>query len=134
MFDDSNKVGIDVVFLHGCPQSCMLNLVEGLLVVYEDMVEVLLVLEIFVAEDILVEDLICDAPFCSEACLFFSDGLLSLPFQSVQYDLQDYLVWVADEADRSIIQVAFPGKCTGQELGPRGWPFSCLLDLVADCR
>ena len=46
-FDDSDKVGADVVLLHGCPQSCMPNPVEGLLEVYEDMVEVLLVLEIF---------------------------------------------------------------------------------------
>ena len=38
VFDDSNKVGADVVLLHGCPQICMLNPVEGLLEVYEDMV------------------------------------------------------------------------------------------------
>ena len=50
-FDDSDKVGVDVVLLHGCPQSCMPNPVEGLLEVYEDMVEVLLVLEIFLTED-----------------------------------------------------------------------------------
>ena len=36
---------------HGCPQSCMHNPVEGLLEVYEDMVEVLLMLEIFLTED-----------------------------------------------------------------------------------
>ena len=47
IFDDSDKVGADVVLLHGCPQSCMPNPVEGLLEVYEDMVEVLLVLQIF---------------------------------------------------------------------------------------
>ena len=47
VFDDSNKVCADVVLLHGCPQRCMPNPVEGLLEVYEDMVEVLLVLEIF---------------------------------------------------------------------------------------
>ena len=47
---DSDKVGVDVL-LHGCPQSCMPNSVEGLLEVYEDMVEVLLVLEIFLTED-----------------------------------------------------------------------------------
>ena len=47
VFDDSDKVGADVVLLHSCPQSCMPNPVEGLLEVYEDMVEVLLVLEIF---------------------------------------------------------------------------------------
>ena len=44
VFDDSDKVGADVVLLHGCP-------VEGLLEVYEDMVEVLLVLEMFLTDD-----------------------------------------------------------------------------------
>ena len=47
VFDDSDKVGADVVLLHGCPQSCMPNPVEGLLEVYEDMVDSSLVLEIF---------------------------------------------------------------------------------------
>ena len=51
VFDDSDKVGADVVLLHGCPQSCMPNPVEGLLGVYEDMVKVLLVLEIFLTKD-----------------------------------------------------------------------------------
>ena len=37
---------VDVALLHGCPQSCILNPVEGLVDVCEDMVEVLLVLEI----------------------------------------------------------------------------------------
>ena len=64
----------------------MPNLVEGLLEVYEDMVEVLLVLEIFLREDSWVEDQHCGAPSCSEACLFFSDDLLRLWLQSVQYD------------------------------------------------
>ena len=36
VFDDSDKVGADVVLLHGCPQSCMSNPV--LLEVFEDMV------------------------------------------------------------------------------------------------
>ena len=49
--NDLDKVCADVVLLHGCPQSCMPNPVEGLLEVYEDMVEVLLVLEIFLTED-----------------------------------------------------------------------------------
>ena len=42
IFDDSDKVGADVVLLHGCPQSCMPNPVEGLPQVCEDMVGVLL--------------------------------------------------------------------------------------------
>ena len=51
VFDDLDKVCADVVHLHGCPQSCMPNRVESFLEVYEDMVEVLLVLEIFLVED-----------------------------------------------------------------------------------
>ena len=51
VFDHSDKVGADIVLLHGCPQSCMPNPVEGLLEDYEDMVDVLLVLEIFLTED-----------------------------------------------------------------------------------
>ena len=39
VFDDLDKGGADVVLLHGCPQSCMPNPVEGLLEVYEDVVE-----------------------------------------------------------------------------------------------
>ena len=72
VFDDLDKVGADEL-LHGCPQSCMPNPVEGLLWVYEDMVEVLLLLEIF-----LTQELLYGAPSCSEACLFFSDDLFRL--------------------------------------------------------
>ena len=50
-----------------------------------------------------------------EACLFFSDDLLCLWLQSVQYDLQHDFAWVTDEADCSIVlallQVAFLGYC-----------------------
>ena len=46
-----DKVGADVVLLRGRPQSCMPNSVEGLFEVYEIIVEVLLVLEIFLTED-----------------------------------------------------------------------------------
>ena len=51
VFDNSNKVGADVVLLHSCPQSCMPNHVNGLLEVFEYMVDVLLLLEIFLTED-----------------------------------------------------------------------------------
>ena len=115
VFDDLDKVGADVVLLHGCPQSCMPNPVEGLLEVYEDMVQFLLVLEIFLTEDSWVGDLLCGAPSRSEACLFFIDDLLRLWLQTAQYDLQHDFAWVADEADRSVVlalpQVAFLGKC-----------------------
>ena len=51
VFDDLDKVGADVVLLHGCPNRCMPNPVECLLEVYEDIVEILLVLEIFLTEN-----------------------------------------------------------------------------------
>ena len=44
VFDDLDKVGADVLLLHGCPQSCMPNPVESLLEGDESMVEVFLVL------------------------------------------------------------------------------------------
>ena len=100
------------------------------------MVEVLLVLEMFLTKDSQVEDLLCGAPSCSEACLLFSDDLFHLQLQSLQYDFQHEFAYVADEADRlvvlALLQVAFHGKCNDQ--GPRGLPFFCLPDLLADCR
>ena len=51
VFDDLDKVCADVILLHCCSQSCMPNPVKCLLEVYKDMVEVLLVLEIFLTEN-----------------------------------------------------------------------------------
>ena len=72
-------------------------------------------LEMFLAENAYVEDLLCGASSCSEACLFFSDDLLRLWLQPVQYDLQHDFPWVTNEADRSVVrtplQVAVLGKC-----------------------
>ena len=78
--------------------------------------------------------MLCGAPSCFEACLFFSDDLLRLRFQSVQYDRQHDSAWMTYEADSSVVpallQVAFLGACDDQGLGQRGWPFSCLPDIV----
>ena len=116
----------------------MPNPVEGLLEVYEDMLEVLLVLEIFLIEESYVEDRLRGALSCSEACLFFNDDRLRLWLKFVQYDLQHDFVSFKDESDRSVVlallQVAFVGKCDDYGLCPWGWPFSSLSDLTADCR
>ena len=66
----------------------MQNPVEGLFEVYEDMVEVLLVPEIFLTENAYTKNLLCGAPSCSEACMFFGDDFLRLWLLSVQYDLK----------------------------------------------
>ena len=103
----------DVVLPLGCLQCYTSNPVKGLLEVYEDTVEVVLVQETFLTEDSLVEDLLYGAP-CSEACQFFRDGLFHLWLQSVRYDLQHDFAWVTVEADCSVVlallQVVFLGK------------------------
>ena len=58
-----------------------------------------------------VEDLLCGAPSCSEACPLFSNDLLRLWLQSVQYGLQHDYAWVADEADRSISNSGTAAGC-----------------------
>ena len=59
--------------------------------------------------------MLCGAPSCSEACLFFGDDLLHLYLEYVQNDLQHDFARVTDEADCSVVltllQVAFLGKC-----------------------
>ena len=46
------RLALMLYFFIGCPQSSMPNPVEGVLEVYENMVEVLLVLEICLTEDL----------------------------------------------------------------------------------
>ena len=103
--------------------------------VYEDMVEVLLVLEIFLTEDSQVEDLLSGAPSCSEACLSSAMIFFVCSFNLFSI-LQHDFARVADETDRAevlaLLQIAFLGKCDDRRLSPRDWPFSWLPDLDAD--
>ena len=79
VFDDLDKACADVVLLHGCPQRCMPNPVEGLLDVYEDMVEVFPVLRYFshsmrrlkICSVVLLPAL---KPACSSAMIFSACG------------------------------------------------------------
>ena len=45
------RLALRLFFFDSCPQSCVPNPVKGLLEVYDDIVEVLLVLEISLTED-----------------------------------------------------------------------------------
>ena len=56
--------------------------VKGLLEVYEDMVEILLMLQVFLAEDPEIEYLFCGAPSGSETCLLFCNDLFCLWLES----------------------------------------------------
>ena len=79
----SDQVGIDVVQVHGSPQSCMPNPVKCLLGINEDMIDVLLMLVMPLTEQPQVEDLFICAPSWSETCLFFSNDVFCLWFQSL---------------------------------------------------
>ena len=78
--------------------------IERLLEVNEDMIEVLLVLEVLLAQYPKVADLLCCAASWSEACLFLSDDLFRLRLQSVQQDCQHNFARVTDEADGTIVR------------------------------
>ena len=84
--------------------------VKSLLEVYEDMVEILLMLQVFLAEDPEIEYLFFGAPSGSETCLLFCNDLFCLWLESV-YDLQLDLTRMADKADGFVVlaqlQVAF---------------------------
>ena len=71
-------------------------LIERFREVHEDMEEVLLVLEVLLAQYPKVEDLLCCAALWSEACLFLSDDIFRLRLQSVQQDLQRNFARVAE--------------------------------------
>ena len=92
--------------------------------VYEDMVQFLLVLGILSQRILKLK--VCSVvllpalkPACSSAMILSACGFNL--FRMIQHDF----TWMADEADRSAVLAL---------LGPRGWPFSCLPDLIADCR
>ena len=81
--------------------------VKGLLEVYEDMVEILLMLQVFLAEDPEIEYVFFGAPSNSETCLLFCNDLFCLWLDDLQHDLTR----MADKADGSVVlaqlQVAF---------------------------
>ena len=108
MFDDSNKVGADVVLLHGCPQSCMPNPVEACWRHFSQRICRLKIYSVVLFPAL--------KPACSSAMIFSACGL-----KSIQFDLQHDFAWVADEANRSIVlallQVAFLEKYNDHGVG-----------------
>ena len=59
-------------------------LIKCLLEIYEDMIQALLMLKVFLAKDSKVEDLFTGAPSCSKTRMFFSDDIFCLRFESVE--------------------------------------------------
>ena len=58
--------------------------VKGLLDVYEEVIKILLMLQVFLAEDPEIEYLFCCAPSGSEICLLFCNYLFCLWLESVK--------------------------------------------------
>ena len=82
-YDGSYDAGVDVVFPHSCAYGFVPYPVNSLLGVYEDMVEILLMLQVFLAQDPEIEYLFCGAPSGSETCLLFCNDLFCLWLESV---------------------------------------------------
>ena len=81
-FYGSDQVVIDVIQPHSCPQSCMPYSVDRLLEVHKDMVEVLLVLQVFLTEYSKIEKLLSCALL---APCFVLQGSSSPLFRACQF-------------------------------------------------
>ena len=78
-------------------------LIARLFEVHEVVVEVLLVLEVLIAQYPKVEDLLCCAALWSGACMFLSDDHFRLRLKSIQQECQHNFAPVADETDGTIV-------------------------------
>ena len=112
------------------------TLSKDFLEINEDMVQILLMFEVFFTQDFEVEDLFCGASSGSEPNLFFSNYFFSLGFKPIQEDFQHDFAQMTDEADSFVVlaelQVALFRECNNQRLCPWGRPFSCSPDPVTD--
>ena len=104
--------------------------------IYEDMVQILLMLKVLFIQDSEIEDLFCGASLGSKRSFFFNNYLFSLGFEPVQDDFQHDLTLMTDKANGSVIlavlYVVLFMECNNQRLGPWGRPFSCFPVLVTD--
>ena len=64
--------------------------VKGFFEINEDMVQILLMLEVFFSQNSKVEDLFCGASSNSEHNLFFSNNFFSLGIKPIQDDIQHH--------------------------------------------
>ena len=87
--------------------ACHTIYVECFSEIYEEMVQILLILKLLFTQDSEVEDVFCGASPGSEPSMFFSNNPFSLGFEPVQDDFQCTFTWlyVTDEADGSLVVV-----------------------------
>lgn len=103
-----------------------------LLEVYEVVLEILLLFNVFSDEYSAFEDLFHFAAPSAKASLFFGQDLLRLAFKSVQNDFKHDFAWMANEAYGPVVlaltKVIFLWQWNNKGLGPFVWPFHGLLD------
>ena len=83
IFNVAYDAGVDVVFPRSCPLGFVPYPAKGFLEGYEDVVEILLMLHVFLAENPEIEYLFSGASSGSETCLLFCNYLFCLWLESV---------------------------------------------------
>ena len=71
--------------------------------IYEDMIQILLMLKVLFTQDSEVEYLLCGTSPGSEHSLFFSNNLFSMGIEPLQDDSQHDFTSMTDEANGSLI-------------------------------
>ena len=71
--------------------------------IYQDKVQILLMLKVLFTQDSEVKDLFCGASPGSKPSLFFRNNLISWGCEPVQDDSQHDFTWMTGEANGSVI-------------------------------
>ena len=83
VFNELDQVDVNVIKPHSRPKGFMPYSVKRLFKINKDVIEVLLMLEVPLAQYPKIEDLFCRTATWSETCLFFYDDWFCLNLQSV---------------------------------------------------
>ena len=75
--------------------------------VYEDVIEVLMMLEIFFAKNSYIKYLFYSASTSHETCLFFCNYFGSLRFESVENYSEKDFAWVTNETQGAVVVALF---------------------------
>ena len=68
---DTGEIAADVIFSHGCTESCISCSIKRLPKITDGTIDVLLMLRLFFTHDRQIENVLCYASPCTKASLFF---------------------------------------------------------------
>ena len=83
VFNDFDQVGINFIKPHSRPKGFTPYPVKRLFKINKGVIEVLLMLEVLLAQYPKIKDLLCRTATCSETCLFFCDDWFCLTLQPI---------------------------------------------------